>query len=237
MIDASVEDLRGREPRPADFAGQAQHVEQGRIVAIEPRRQHRPLPGAGGQLEPVQERNGFAHAVEAGELRAAVHVVPGEEEPHEVGRRHRLDFCAQPVQRIAMDAREERTVAPFQGTHRRITRARSRRDRRIRRRRGVRPRRREPPAQDDPFGLQGQQAVVDVRIGYAEAARQHGGRDRALDGEAAPDDFGDRRATGPGAGGADRRRVDDGIDQDAGVHRLPFGQSFGGDEQRAVSIG
>ena len=42
-----------------------------------------------------------------------VHVLPREQEPHEVGRADRLDFRAQPVQRVAMDARQQPPVAPL----------------------------------------------------------------------------------------------------------------------------
>jgi hypothetical protein len=42
-----------------------------------------------------------------------VHVLPLEQEAHEVGRRHRLDLGAQPRQRVAVDARQQRAVAPL----------------------------------------------------------------------------------------------------------------------------
>ena len=35
-------------------------------------------------------------------------MLPAEEEPHEIRRADRLDLGAQPVQRVAMDAREQR---------------------------------------------------------------------------------------------------------------------------------
>jgi hypothetical protein len=40
-------------------------------------------------------------------------VLPVQEEAHEVGRAHRLDLRAQAVQRVAVDAREEPPIAPF----------------------------------------------------------------------------------------------------------------------------
>ena len=43
-----------------------------------------------------------------------VDVLPREQEPHEVGGADRLDLRAQPVQRVAMDAREQPAVAPLE---------------------------------------------------------------------------------------------------------------------------
>ena len=41
-------------------------------------------------------------------------MLPAEEEAHEIRRADRLDLGAQPVQRVAMNAGEERPVAPFE---------------------------------------------------------------------------------------------------------------------------
>ena len=41
-------------------------------------------------------------------------VLPGEQEAHEIGRADRLDLGAQPVERVAMDARQQAAVAPFE---------------------------------------------------------------------------------------------------------------------------
>jgi hypothetical protein len=40
-------------------------------------------------------------------------VLPGEEEAHEIGGGDRLDFGAQAVERVAMDAREKAAIAPL----------------------------------------------------------------------------------------------------------------------------
>ena len=41
-------------------------------------------------------------------------MLPAEQEAHEIRRTDRLDLGAQPVQRVAMDAGEQRPVAPFE---------------------------------------------------------------------------------------------------------------------------
>ena len=57
--------LRRREARPAGLARQADHVEHRRLVAIEPRRQHRALPRAGRQLVAVERGDDLPQPVEA----------------------------------------------------------------------------------------------------------------------------------------------------------------------------
>ena len=47
------------------------------------------------------------------ELRPRAHVLPGEEEAQEVGGAHRLDLAPEPVERAAVDAREQAPVAPL----------------------------------------------------------------------------------------------------------------------------
>ena len=42
-----------------------------------------------------------------------IEVMPCEQEAHEVGRVDRLDLGAQPVQRVAVDARQQRAIAPL----------------------------------------------------------------------------------------------------------------------------
>ena len=41
-------------------------------------------------------------------------MLPVQQEAHEFRRRHRLDLRAQPVQRVAMNARKQSPVAPFE---------------------------------------------------------------------------------------------------------------------------
>jgi hypothetical protein len=102
-----------RQPPPRHLARQAQHVEHRRVVALDARVEDRTLPGARGQLEPVEYRHHLAQPVDPGQPIGRVDVLPLEKEAHEVGRAHRLDLGAQPVHRVAMNAREQRPIAPF----------------------------------------------------------------------------------------------------------------------------
>ena len=79
-----------------------------RLVAVDSRRQHRALPRGASQLESVQERQRFAQPVESRQPIARVDVLPLEQEAHEVGRADRLDLGAQPVDGVAVDARQQR---------------------------------------------------------------------------------------------------------------------------------
>ena len=58
-------------------------------------------------------------------------------------------------------------------------------------------RRREAAAQDDAVALQRQQGSVDVRFGDADCRGERGCRDWSFDGEAAPDDLGQRGCARP----------------------------------------
>ena len=106
---------RGGQPRPADFAGEAEHVEHRRLVAVDARGQHVRAPTRSA----ASSKPSSCGRLRAGRrCRSGVStdrdVLPGEEEAHEVGGADRLDLGAQPVQRVAMDSREQPPVAPFE---------------------------------------------------------------------------------------------------------------------------
>ena len=93
--------------------GQAQIVEPRHVVGVETRRQQLRFPRGDRRLEALQLAD---HRVERVRPFAALvrdEVLPAEEEPHEVLRADGLDLLAQALDRIAMDAREQRAVAPF----------------------------------------------------------------------------------------------------------------------------
>ena len=106
---------RRGQSRPADLAGEAQHVEHLRLVRDQTRRQDRALPRACRELEPVEHREDLTQPVDPGQPRGRFHVLPGEQEAHEVGGAHRFDLRAQPVQRVTVNARQQGAVAPFEG--------------------------------------------------------------------------------------------------------------------------
>src|SRR5262245_50786130 len=75
-----------RQSGPAHFTRQAQRVEPGRLVALEPRRQYVALPGARGQLETVELRKHRTQTLETAQAAPRLDVLPHEEEVHELGR-------------------------------------------------------------------------------------------------------------------------------------------------------
>ena len=111
-------DLRGLgrrrgQPRPANLASQAERVDHRRVVTVDARGQDGALPAVRRQLESVQLLEDRPKAVDAAQPMLRVHVLPREQEPHEVRRADRLDFRPQPVQRVAMNARQQPPVAPL----------------------------------------------------------------------------------------------------------------------------
>ena len=207
---------RGREPRPADLAGEAEHVEHRRLVAVDARRQDRALPRAG---RAARSRRACATTSRspssAGQPVDGVDVLPREQEAHEVGRADRLDLRAQAVQRVAMDAREQRAVAPFE---RRVGRAPAREARRAGRRLRLRARaapRRRPPT-----------SIAERR------GERRGGR-RADDRQPAAQQLDDRVVARPRSRGARRRRRDRRLER-----RMPgWTRSSSGSRSAATSIG
>ena len=94
-----------------------------------------------------------------------------EQETHEVRDGDRLDLGAQPVERVAMDARQQRPVAPFAW-----------RDFGAR----LRPPRREPAAQDRRLRPRGRASAPRCRAGEPERRASAGRGDRAAEHQAAP---------------------------------------------------
>ena len=169
--------------RPSDVAGQRQQIQQRRIVAIHSGRQDRPLPRRRRRLEAVEQRDDGAEAVDAGQTAALVHVLPREQKAHEVGGVHRLDFRAQAIERVAMDARQQRTVAPL--------------DRRVSLTASF-----ERAAKNDPLGLQRQQPGVGILDRHAKVVSELRSRGRTAAGQAAAQQLDDRLLTRPASGRA-----------------------------------
>ena len=87
----------------------------GGLVAVEPRRQHGALPGRGRQLDAVERATARAQPVDAGQLvRLGRRAARRTGSAWKSAARDRLDFGAQPVERVAMDARQQPAVAPFE---------------------------------------------------------------------------------------------------------------------------
>ena len=143
---------------------------------------------------------------------ALVHVLPLEQEPHEVGRTHRLDLRAQPVERVAMDAREQRAGRTIRAPCRASRSARRQMSRM--RTDGAAPsarERRERPRSYDAFRTRARAARRRRRRRDA-ASREPG---RAVTGPSMvsrPRTISTTASTRPRAGARLRGRVDDGIE-------------------------
>ena len=113
-----ADELRGvarrrRQPRPAHLAGQAQRVEHRRLIAVDAIREDRPFPGVCRELEAVERFEHRSQPVHAGEAARWGDVLPREQEAHEIGGADRFDLGAEPVERVAVDPRQQPAVAPF----------------------------------------------------------------------------------------------------------------------------
>ena len=96
-----------RQPAPGDLAGQAQLIQPLAAVAVDPGGQDRVLPGPGGQLEALQLLDNGEHAEPALAPGARVHVLPAQQEPHEVPGGDRLDLGPLPLPGVGVDAGQQ----------------------------------------------------------------------------------------------------------------------------------
>ena len=79
---------------PCHLACQAQVLEIGGVVEVDARREHVALPRRRRQLQSLQLRDHLRDAVALVQLRPRLHVLPAQQEAHEVGGGHRLDLLA-----------------------------------------------------------------------------------------------------------------------------------------------
>src|SRR5262249_11481936 len=132
--------LGARAAAPHDLAGEAELVEERRVVAGDARGKDVLLPGADRRLDAGEGLDDRQEPGDPVELRARRGVLPARQEAVEVGRADRLDGAAQPPERQAVDARQEAPVAPL------LLGASGR----------------EAPAQDETLALEAGAAVGDV---------------------------------------------------------------------------
>ncbi len=169
-----------RQTRPANFAAQAEHVQHRGLVTFEPRGQHITFPRAGRKLEAIELRENRPQTFGARQLARGPHVLPREEEPHELGWADRCNFGAQAIQGVAVDSREQTPIAPFQRTRVRC----------------------ERPTQNRPFRFERQQGRVDVSLWYPTAGSKHIGRHWPGDRHPAAEDFHEGSLSSPCTGGS-----------------------------------
>ena len=142
------------EPPPRHLPRQAQGVEPQRIVVLDPRGQHLGLPGPGRDLEAVEEIEHRREPFGPLGTRALGHPLPPQQEAQEVRRSDGLDLLAQPIERVAVDARQQAALAPLQ----------------------LLAPRREAAAQHEPLMLQRPEGEIDVCRLHSEGAHQFGDR-------------------------------------------------------------
>ena len=102
-----------RQAAPHDLAGQAQPVEQLRVVRSDPSRDDLPLEGGAGDFPALELLQDLQQAVGPVHLRSRREVLPAQQEADEVGGRDRLDLAAQAADGQAVDACEDPPVAPL----------------------------------------------------------------------------------------------------------------------------
>src|ERR1043166_4359459 len=103
-----------RQPAPRDLSRQAQPIEPEGVVVAEPRRQHVRFPGSRGHLVTVELLQHRRESFRSLGARLGRGALPAQQEPHEIRRGDRLDFLAQPVERVPMDPGEQAALAPLE---------------------------------------------------------------------------------------------------------------------------
>ena len=201
-----------RQPRPGDIAGETQVIEHRRVVAVDARRQDRSFPRAGSQFVAVELLDDRAHAIRPRETVRWVHVLPDEEEAHEVGRRDRLDLRAQAIQRVAVDSRQQRSIAPL-----------------------IRLTERSP--EHDAVGFERDERRFDVGLFDAERRGERGGGRRPDDRQSTAKQLGDRVLARPRLRRARRRRIDRRLEHGVGMDRPEFRDPFSREPCRRAGAG
>src|SRR4051812_37874575 len=98
------------------MASQTTIIEPASIVVGKSRWQDLAFPGARGSLETFELSHNCIERLWSRHSRVRRYVLPREQKPQEVTRRHRFDLRAQPLERVVMDPRQEPALTPFIGT-------------------------------------------------------------------------------------------------------------------------
>ena len=179
--------LRGVSRAHSARPDETQAVEPVRVVFVEARGQDVALPGGGGDFVSLELRDDGGETFDAFGFRRARHALPFEQEAHEIRGRYRLDLGAQRLDGVAIDAREQAPLAPFE--------------------RGRRSGR-ELAAQHEALAFELQQRDVDVGGAERQRLAQVARRDRAEPLQAAAHQLADGLLARPGFRGMVRRRDD-----------------------------
>ncbi len=139
--------LRRGQPGPDVAPGQAQGVEPSRVVAVKAGGQDVAFPGNGGGFKAFQLFQHGGEGVRAFAASVRQHPLPAEQEAQEVGGGNRLDFLAQAIEGVMVDAGQQAAFAPFHPLPRPLSQSE----------------RGEITAQDQAFGFQFQQSQFNLR--------------------------------------------------------------------------
>src|SRR5207253_4054851 len=101
------------EPLPHKPTGEPLLIEPCGLVLADAVGQDLGLPGAGRRLEALELREHRAHRIGTLHATAERDALPVEEKAHEVARLDGLDLGAQPLDGVAVDAREQPPLAPL----------------------------------------------------------------------------------------------------------------------------
>ena len=141
-------------------------------------------------------------------------MLPDEQKAHVVGGRDRLDLRAQPAQRVAVNAREQPSIAPLQNAGRFVRCCL------------------EAAPQDTSLGFECEQRGLDVRFRNCERPGE-GLRGRGTeDGEATAQELNQRLLTRPYPIRPRCRRANRRIDLNAWMQGEELGQTFRRDQNR-----
>ena len=197
------------QPRPQRAPGGALVVQPGDGIVGHARGQDLAFPGRGRRLEAFQLRQHAGQRIGPAHARGLRELLPVAQEAHEVARLHRLYLAPQPLQRVAVDAREQVAFAPF--------------DRGIRVAGGDG----ETTLHGHAFALQLQQRDVDVRGRHRQRIRELRDGDRAEAAQARAHQFGERGFAVRWRVGEFGRRLDRRGERGIREQRLQLRQAFG----------
>src|SRR4029077_14912531 len=102
-----------RYPTPACRTGQAQLIEDLRIVIGDAAAQDLALPSIRGSLKTLHLLQDFQRAAIAQHLARRCNVLPAQQPAHELGRCNGSDLLSQRTQGQAVDTGEQATLAPL----------------------------------------------------------------------------------------------------------------------------
>jgi hypothetical protein len=163
------------EAGPYEAASEALLIKPGGLVFGDSRRKDLGFPCASGRFEALELTEDGGHGVWPFHTSIGRNSLPLKEEAQEIAGLDGLNFGAQAFDSVAMDAREESTLAPLvlvcSGC------------------RGVGYRRSETPSHREAFGLEGCQRNIDIRSGEAKRVGDARGGHGAQTLQAAADNF------------------------------------------------